>query len=343
MAPVTLTYTQGVDDPPEHVHAFFGGNAMACGHAILLRAPCHVPVRFSKQPAGISVPVPAPCEQGAVFDTESGLPHNRVNRIHLDSKGFLWICTDDGLSRFDGHQFVNYTTADGLPHKYVNDLLESRAGEYWVATDGGVSLFDPRPRQTRFTTYAPPDPGEGSHVNALIEEPDGTLLLGTSGGLYRFRALNHPPTFERIDFGPSPDPSRAVMVNAMAKDTRGSLWLATNNGLYHRGTIGGWTHFGTESGLSVDRWIGAKPVAFVDSFAHERNGRLWVAFTNGIGRIVTEPKPGTPVLDFAQIDQSGLGRVRALWFGADGRRWIATESGLKEWVRGQDSNIRPIG
>src|SRR5215831_18891907 len=39
-----------------------------------------------------------------VFDTESGLPHNRVNRIYLDSKGFLWICTDDGLSRFDGHQ-----------------------------------------------------------------------------------------------------------------------------------------------------------------------------------------------------------------------------------------------
>ena len=271
-----------------------------------------------------------------VFDTESGLPHNRVNRIHLDSKGFLWICTDDGLSRFDGHQFVNYTMADGLPHKYVNALLESRAGAYWVATDGGASLFDPRPRQTRFMTYAPSDPGEARHVNALIEEPDGNLLLGTSGGLYRFRILNHPPTFERIDFGPSPDPSRPVMVNAMATDTRGSLWLGTNYGLYHREMNGGWSHYGTESGLSVDRWIGGEPAAFVDSFAQEGNGRLWVAFTNGIGRIAIDLKPGTPVLDFAQIDQSGLGRVRALWFGTDGRRWIATESGLKEWVT--DSN-----
>jgi ligand-binding sensor domain-containing protein len=47
-----------------------------------------------------------------VFDTESGLPHDRVNRIYLDSKGFLWICTDDRLSRFDGHQFVNYVGMD---------------------------------------------------------------------------------------------------------------------------------------------------------------------------------------------------------------------------------------
>src|SRR4051794_8968314 len=78
-----------------------------------------------------------------VFDTQSGLPHNRVNRIYLDSRNFLWICTDDGLSRFDGRQFVNYTTADGLPHKYVNAVLETRTGVFWVATDGGVSRFNP--------------------------------------------------------------------------------------------------------------------------------------------------------------------------------------------------------
>jgi signal transduction histidine kinase/ligand-binding sensor domain-containing protein len=268
-----------------------------------------------------------------VFDGESGLPHNRINRIYLDSKGFLWICTDDGLSRFDGHRFVNYTTADGLPHKHVNALLETRAGEYWVATDGGVSLFDPKPRQRRFTTYALTDHGEADYVNALIEEPDGSLLLGTNGGLYGFRARSHPQIFGRIDLGPFPDPSRTMMVNDMARDTNGSLWLATNNGLYHSETNGGWAHFGTESGLSADRWFGAEPAAFVHSFAREGNGRLWVAFKGGFGRLATFPNPGTSVLDFALKDQPGLGReVRALWFGTDGRRWIATESGLKEWV-----------
>lgn len=262
-----------------------------------------------------------------IFDTESGLPHNRVNKIYRDSKNFLWICTDDGLSRFDGHQFVNYTTADGLPHRYVNAVLETRTGEYWIATDNGVSHYDPRPFQGRFTNYAPSGTAEARHVNALIEEPDGTLLLGTSVGLYRFRALPRPGTFEHIDFSPEPNARDAVMVNAIAHDNHGSLWLATDHGLYQRGRNATWTHYGIGGGLSA---------VFVSSFAEERNGRLWVAFTNGIGRIAIDPKPGTPVLDFVQTDQPELGRVRALWFGADGRRWIATNTGLKEWI--MDSN-----
>jgi len=127
--------------------------------------------------------------------------------------------------------------------------------------------------------------------------------------------------FERIDFGPSPDPPDAVMVHAIAHDTGGSLWLAPNHGLYQRGRNPGWTDDGTERGL---------PAAFVTSFAEERNGRLWVAFHGGFGRIAIGPKPGTPVLDVVQTDQAGLGReVRAIWFGTDGRRWIATNTRLQ--------------
>jgi ligand-binding sensor domain-containing protein len=169
-----------------------------------------------------------------VFDTDNGLPHNRVNRIYLDSKGFLWVCTDDGLARFDGHQFVNYTMANGLPHQHVNAMLETRSGAYWVATDGGISRFDPRPGRTRFTTYAPSGPQEARHINGLIEEPDGSLLAGTSSGLYRFLAHAHPPVFQRIEFDRSAHALGGVMVTALARDSRGSLWVATSRGLYHR-------------------------------------------------------------------------------------------------------------
>jgi hypothetical protein len=107
-----------------------------------------------------------------VFSTEHGLPHNRINSIYLDSQAFLWICTDDGLSRFDGHRFVNYTKADELPHKNINSFLETKGGEYWVASDAGISRFDPRPGFRRFVTYAPSDSEDARHVNALLEESD---------------------------------------------------------------------------------------------------------------------------------------------------------------------------
>src|SRR5690242_8738431 len=73
------------------------------------------------------------------YTVVDGLAHDHVSHIYRDSHDFLWMCTDDGLSRFDGRRFVNYTTADGLPHIHVNDIIETRTGDYWVATDGGVT------------------------------------------------------------------------------------------------------------------------------------------------------------------------------------------------------------
>jgi ligand-binding sensor domain-containing protein len=77
------------------------------------------------------------------YTTADGLAEDNVMRIVRDSRGFLWFCTGEGLSRFDGYQFKNYSIDQGLPHRVVNDLLETRDGNYWVATGGGVSRFNP--------------------------------------------------------------------------------------------------------------------------------------------------------------------------------------------------------
>src|SRR5262247_1246820 len=81
------------------------------------------------------------------YTTADGLLRDNANRIKLDSRGFLWFCTNDGLSRFDGYSFTNYTTDDGLPHRVVNDLLETRSGEIWVATGNGLARFNPKVRR----------------------------------------------------------------------------------------------------------------------------------------------------------------------------------------------------
>ncbi|MGH9162416.1 MAG: two-component regulator propeller domain-containing protein, partial [Vicinamibacteraceae bacterium] len=71
-----------------------------------------------------------------VYTSTDGLTHDSVRRIVHDSRGFLWFCTQRGLSRFDGIAFRNYDHEDGLPIHAVNDLLEDRSGRYWVATNG---------------------------------------------------------------------------------------------------------------------------------------------------------------------------------------------------------------
>ena len=54
------------------------------------------------------------------YTVADGLPNNVINKIVRDSRGFLWFCTGEGLSRFDGYSFTNFGVDQGLPHAIVN-------------------------------------------------------------------------------------------------------------------------------------------------------------------------------------------------------------------------------
>src|ERR1035438_5941067 len=105
-----------------------------------------------------------------LYTTADGLARNRIQRIVPDSKGFIWVSTAEGLSRFDGYRFVNYGTRDGLASRVVNDLLEARDGTYWVATDEGLCRLHPNTLQHLFTLYHRPSLEFFHSVNALAQD-----------------------------------------------------------------------------------------------------------------------------------------------------------------------------
>lgn len=74
-----------------------------------------------------------------IYTTSNGLAHDRIRCALADSRGFLWFCTADGLSRFDGSRFVNYGPEHGLPHPSVEQIVEVGPGVYWVGTVGGLA------------------------------------------------------------------------------------------------------------------------------------------------------------------------------------------------------------
>src|SRR5260370_12421021 len=77
------------------------------------------------------------------YTTADGLAHNEINKIVRDSRGFLWFCTADGLSRFDGYTFTNFGTDQGLPHRNVTNLLKPRQSDFLVATNCPPAPLDP--------------------------------------------------------------------------------------------------------------------------------------------------------------------------------------------------------
>jgi hypothetical protein len=129
-----------------------------------------------------------------VYTTEEGLAHDSVSKIVRDSRGFLWFCTAEGLSRFDGARFKNYTQDHGLPHRNVNDFLETRDGDYLVATSLGLTVFNPNSRAYRW--------------NVLESKLEQTS--------------NDPPLFQT--FAPDTDNRQKKGILSLARDGNGRIW-----------------------------------------------------------------------------------------------------------------------
>ncbi len=65
------------------------------------------------------------------YTINNGLPSNKIYNILEDRNGFIWVCTDLGVSKFDGVNFVNYTSNEGLPDNEILGIFEDQKGRIW--------------------------------------------------------------------------------------------------------------------------------------------------------------------------------------------------------------------
>jgi ligand-binding sensor domain-containing protein len=71
------------------------------------------------------------------YGANQGLPSSETYFVTQDSKGYLWIATDAGVTKYDGYQFKTYTTADGLPDNTVFKIHEDKYNRIWFSTYSG--------------------------------------------------------------------------------------------------------------------------------------------------------------------------------------------------------------
>ncbi|MEL6636688.1 MAG: histidine kinase [Bacteroidota bacterium] len=75
------------------------------------------------------------------YSTQDGLPSNQVYDIFQDRLGYIWLCSDYGVSRFDGSHFENFGTADGLGDHEIFQGTEDRSGRIWWSSLNGRPSF----------------------------------------------------------------------------------------------------------------------------------------------------------------------------------------------------------
>lgn len=122
------------------------------------------------------------------FSINEGLPSSESYCVFQDSKGFIWIGTDMGVSRYDGYTFKNFTTEDGLVDNTVFAFSEDSKGRIWFSSFSGKicyylndSIYGRNfPVNTQLTSFI----GAGC-LTGIREYKDDTLLLATSQGMLK--------------------------------------------------------------------------------------------------------------------------------------------------------------
>lgn len=109
-----------------------------------------------------------------IYNTTNGLMSNNVSSIAQTSDGVIWIGTDEGLSAFDGNEFVEY---GGFFHfDGVNDMVRTKDGGVWFATAtyGGAIYLG-----SRFQHFDNISELVSNNAVSIAESADGSIYVGT--------------------------------------------------------------------------------------------------------------------------------------------------------------------
>jgi len=241
---------------------------------------------------------------------EQGLAQSQVNMVHQDSRGYLWVATIGGLSRYDGHDFKNFYKNQGLFDNDVSVIHEMADGQLIFACLGGLSMYD----GLGFHSYALPEGLVQYNITCLDTWNDSLVWVGTNGGgLLEF-------DLKKKIFS-APDLTAGANIRFLECNTG---LVASDQGLFKEGRL-------------LDPIFENVRVTDVE----ELDGELWVStlreglfiFKNGWQR-------------FDADENALLNSVRQMCRASDGSLWFATRNGALcyhhgKWQRYYEENGLP--
>lgn len=149
------------------------------------------------------------------WTVEDGLPSNNITDLTMDSRGYLWVGTTNGLCRFNGKEFELFVDDPAVENRLKGDFVRSTFEDpfhrmYVLIQGGGLCRYDPKVPEKGFEEIIPPSAFprlQGLGVTSLILNADSSavyLMYDDTVRVFRFdekRLLPYDPFANNPDLG----------------------------------------------------------------------------------------------------------------------------------------------
>ncbi|MXZ08837.1 MAG: AAA domain-containing protein [Gemmatimonadetes bacterium] len=283
------------------------------------------------------------------YSIADGLAGMRIEHIAEDSAGYLWFATwDNGVSRFDGDEFRNFTQQDGLINDSIYFIQKDRRDRLWFGTANGVCWYDGS------DFHHLEDEGiAGRAVQFIYEDREGRIWCGghRTVGYYDGTAYHDLMPLYLKHYKPLP---LRKQCRGIAQDSEGHLWFGYNYLIRFDGTSfhrcdekDGFPQSDVSYAVGQDDtgnvWIGQRgpqnglwcytdgnfqPVQVdLDSRLRkiqcDREGRMWFGTSNGVLY-----QDGDGFSKFTPADGLPHPAVKAVFQDREHQYWFATWGGV---------------
>ena len=260
---------------------------------------------------------------------DEGLSSNKINCIAEDKFGFIWLGTEEGLSRYDGVRFKIFKSVPGLNDNYVNSIAADPAnGNLWIGTRKGICFFNRK--LERFYPFSK-DSGLDSVTRScsfskvFLDSRKRLWVAGLSGLYcisYNFSTGDGKNgKVEKNEKDGKDGEVQAVnllgqtVVNDVFEDSHNRIWIGSNKKLFL---------YDPKENLVKTCNTGVKNI-HVRSINEDSRKNIWVS-TRNKGIILITPQ-GTKILHLKKGTDLKTNNVTGVAEDEKGRIWIGARDG----------------
>jgi len=234
------------------------------------------------------------------WGVDDGLPQISVLTITQDRLGYLWVGTQNGISRFDGSRFTVYDRkSTGVDTTLASASIATADGRVWFGTPRGLLWIQGE------RVHAVDAGGTSIGVLDLTEDIKGHLLVASESGVYTLDG-------NRL----RPFPSASAPAYALHRDGA-VVW------------VGGSGAITRLAGTAPERIALPDPALKVSQIAHAGDA-LWLGTQSGLKRYDLRTHA------LAAVPEAGSEAIESLLLDSDGNLWVGTLNHLsRRWPDGR--------